>query len=120
VEPAPEAGGTAVPSGLEGSLRDPERHSFSCLRGCSSTGTMRPPQGHKGAPPRWGGRFFMSLTGGNTVEEWTTAKDLIACIEQLTLHTMTKLESGKLHEQLNGVRIGIEELWAKWDDPEPR
>jgi len=43
------------------------------------------------------------------------AAGLIAVLEELTLHAMTKRESEKLHEMLESVRIDIEQKWADWD-----
>jgi len=43
------------------------------------------------------------------------ATGLIAVLEELTLHAMTKRESETLHELLEQTKISIEEKWAEWD-----
>jgi len=49
-----------------------------------------------------------------------SAADLIEFIHDTHLHTMTKRDSGKLHEMCKYLMIEIEEYWMKWDDPQPR
>jgi len=120
VEPAPEAGRPQGLSGLEEPLQGSGCHPFSILRGGSTTGTLKTPQGHKGAPPRWGGRFFTSQPGGNVGKDWTTAKEVIDAISNVNLHSMTARESERLHAECRGILITIEEFWAKWDDPVAR
>jgi len=46
----------------------------------------------------------------------TNAKGLIVVLENYNLHAMTRNESATLHELIEGLRIDIEETWARWDD----
>jgi len=46
----------------------------------------------------------------------TNAKKLIEALEDYSLHAMTRKESLTLHELLEGLRIDLEETWARWDD----
>jgi len=49
------------------------------------------------------------------LELGANATGLIAVLEELTLHAMTKKESETLHELLEETKISIEEKWMEWD-----